>query len=272
MAKELEITVLANNTVEKRKVRAEHGLSLYFKYNGKEYLFDTGQGEVLISNAEKMNIDLKNIDTVFLSHGHDDHTGGLKDLLKINPGVRVFAHSQAFLPKYKKVENDLEFIGTELKKSEINNFEAAETAIAVAAGIYSTGEIPAAKESYLKARYLVKKEESKITDPFNDDISLYIETERGIVILLGCSHKGVKNIIDEIKAEIGDRKIAAIIGGMHLKHSSSKELESLIDYFKKIEFEILAPMHCTGREAAVKFKQVFGNKVKLVSVGDQFEF
>lgn len=272
MAKNLEITILAENTVEKRKLLAEHGLSFYFKYNGKEYLFDTGQGEVLFSNAKKMGIDLEKIDTVFLSHGHDDHTGGLKKLLEINPQVRVFAHSEIFLPKYKKVESELEFIGTELVESEIKNFEAAETAIAAAAGIYNTGEIPARRKTYLNPRYVVKREGKEITDPFNDDTSLYIETESGIVILLGCSHKGVKNIINEIKAEIGDRKIAAILGGMHLKRASRESIADLIDYFKEIDFELLAPVHCTGREAAVKFKEAFGERVKLASVGDRFEF
>ena len=272
MAKKLEITILAENTVEKRKLLAEHGLSFYFKYNGKEYLFDTGQGEVLLTNAEKIGIDLTEIDTVFLSHGHDDHTGGLKKLLQINPEVRVFAHSEIFLPKYKKTKKGLEFIGTELKKSEIKNFEAAETAVAAAAGIYNTGEIPARRETYINPRYIVEKEGREITDPFNDDTSLYIETESGIIILLGCSHKGVKNIINEIKAEIGDRKIAAILGGMHLKRASSEKLEDLIEYFKEIDFQLLAPMHCTGREAAVKFKEAFGDRVKLASVGDSFEF
>lgn len=272
MSKELEVTILANNTVEKREVLAEHGLSFYFKYQGREYLFDTGQGEVLFSNAEKMGIDLKNIDTVFLSHGHDDHTGGLKELLQLNPGVRVFAHSEVFLPKYKKVEGELEFIGSEVEKSEVKNFEAAETAVAAAAGIYSTGEIPAPKESYINPRYVLIKDGQQLTDPFNDDISLYLEAESGIVILLGCSHKGVKNIINEIRAEIGDKKIAAILGGMHLKRKSSKQLEELIDYFREIDFELLVPMHCTGREAAVKFKEAFNKRVKLASVGDKFKF
>src|SRR6056297_3994171 len=111
MSKELEVAILANNTVEKREVLAEHGLAFYFKYNDKEYLFDTGQGEVLFSNAKKMGIDLRNIDTVFLSHGHDDHTGGLKQLLQINPELTVFAHSDIFQPKYKKTDFNLEFIG-----------------------------------------------------------------------------------------------------------------------------------------------------------------
>ena len=272
MSKELEVAILANNTVEKREVLAEHGLAFYFKYNDKEYLFDTGQGEVLFSNAKKMGIDLRNIDTVFLSHGHDDHTGGLKQLLQINPELRVFAHSEIFLPKYKKVEGKLEFIGSEIDKSEVKNFEAAETATTAAAGIYSTGEITFPKESYINPRYVFEKDGQQLTDPFNDDTSLYLETESGIVILLGCSHKGVKNIINEIRAEVGDRKIAAILGGMHLKRKSSEEVDDLIEYFKEIEFDLLVPMHCTGREAAVKFKNAFKKQVKLASVGDYFKF
>ncbi|MFW6295516.1 MAG: MBL fold metallo-hydrolase [Halanaerobium sp.] len=272
MSKKLKITVLAENTVEKRELLAEHGLSFYFKVNGKEYLFDTGQGKVLSSNAKKLGIDLEKIDTVFLSHGHDDHTGGLKKLLSVNPEVRIFAHSEVFLPKYKKAAGELKFIGTELKKSEIKNFQAAETATAAAAGIYSTGEIPASRESYINSRYVVKKGAKEITDPFNDDISLYLESESGVVILLGCSHKGVKNIIEEIKAEIGDKKIAAVMGGMHLKRSGEAEIKELIDYFSELDFELLAPMHCTGREAAVKFKEAFADRVKLASVGDSFEF
>lgn len=271
MTKKLEITILVENTVEKRKLLAEHGLSIYFKYNDKEYLFDTGQGEVLFSNAEKLGIDLKNIDTVFLSHGHDDHTGGLKKLLEINPEIRVFAHSEIFLPKYKKTDGELEFIGTKVKKYKLKNFQAAENTIAAAAGIYNTGEISAPWESYINKRYAVKKDGKEIIDPFSDDTSLFIESKNGIVILLGCSHKGVKNIINDIKAEVGDKKIAAILGGMHLKRTSREEIESLIGYFAELDFELLAPMHCTGRKAGSMFKEAFGERIKLASVGDKFE-
>lgn len=271
-AKELEVKILVENTVQKRNLLAEHGLSIYFKYNGKEYLFDTGQSELLLSNAEKMGINLKNIDTVFLSHGHDDHTGGLKKLLQLNPEVRVFAHSDIFQPKYKKTASGLEFIGTEIEKAEISNFTAAETKIAAAAGIYNTGEIPAAKASYINERYLVKNEEGETTDPFDDDTSLYIETESGIVILLGCSHKGVKNIIDEIKGSVGNKKIAAVLGGMHLKRADREEINELIEYFRELELDLLAPMHCTGLETAVRFKDAFGDRVKIASVGEQFKF
>lgn len=272
MVKELEITILAENNVEKMSLLAEHGLALYFEYNGKNYLFDTGQGKVLFHNVEKLGLDLKTVDTVFLSHGHNDHIGGLRDLLDLNPEIRVFAHSAVFLPKYKKVEGKLEFIGTTIKKSDLKNFAAAETTSAAAAGIYNTGVIPAPKESYLNSRYVIKKDGREEVDPFADDTSLYLETKKGIVILLGCSHKGVENIIDEILAEVGDKKIAAIIGGMHLKRASTAKIKELIKYFSKIDFNLLVPIHCTGRTAAVKFKEAFGSRVRLGSVGDKFEF
>lgn len=272
MAKKLELTILSENNVESRKLLAEHGLSVYFKYNDRQYLFDTGQGEVLFSNALKLGIDLKEIDTVFLSHGHDDHTGGLEKLLEIKPEIRVFAHSDIFQLKYKKVDDSLEFIGTELEISALNNFTAAETTIAAAAGIYNTGEIPAPKASYINERYVVENEDGQVTDPFDDDTSLYIETESGIVILLGCSHKGVKNIIDEIRANVEGKKIAAVLGGMHLKRADRKEIEELIEYFRELELDLLAPMHCTGREASVMFKEALGDLVQLASVGDKFEF
>jgi 7,8-dihydropterin-6-yl-methyl-4-(beta-D-ribofuranosyl)aminobenzene 5'-phosphate synthase len=272
MIKKLEIKILAENNVEKRELLAEHGLSLYFKYNGKEYLFDTGQGKVLFYNAEKMGINLKDIDTVFLSHGHDDHTGGLKELLQYKPEIRVFAHSEIFREKYKKVGEELEFIGTEVQKSEIENFEDAENIVTAAFGIYNTGTIPAPREDYINPRYIIKKDDKEIVDPFADDISLYIESESGIVILLGCSHKGVENIINEILIEIGDKKIAAIIGGMHLKRVDNEKIKDLINYFSEIDFDLLVPIHCTGRMAAVKFKEAFGKRVQLGSVGDEFEF
>lgn len=272
MAKNLKIKILAENTVYSRKVLAEHGLSFYFEYNGKQYLFDTGQGKVLFSNAKKIGIDLKEIDTVFLSHGHDDHTGGLKEFLKIAPETRIFAHSEIFTSKYKKVNGQLEFIGLDLEKEDINNFTAAENNPIAAPGIYSTGEIAAPKESYIKNRYRIKTEAGEEVDPFDDDTSIYINTESGIVILLGCSHKGVKNILDDIRAEVGEQKIAAVLGGMHLRRASREEIKQLIDYFQNFDFDLLAPVHCTGRRAAVMFKEAFKGRVRLASVGDEFEF
>lgn len=272
MDKNLEITVLSENTVERRNLIAEHGLSFYFKYNNKEYLFDTGQGKVILKNAAFLNIDFKNIETVFLSHGHDDHTGGLKQLLKINPDLKVAAHKDIFNDKYKVLKNKVSSNGLEIKKKKIKNFINTEKMMEVRKGIYTTGEILVPNSDYINNRYQKKEKKEKVVDDFNDETSIFIETNKGIVILLGCSHKGVINIIEYIKSQIGNKKIVAILGGMHLKNANTKKVKNIINYFTKLEFDLLAPIHCTGRRAAMRMKDCFEDRVRLASVGDQFEF
>lgn len=272
MTKKLEILLLSENTVEKRGLIAEHGLSFWLKYGEREYLFDTGQGEVLCHNAERLDIDLAQISAVILSHGHDDHTGGLEKLLEINHAIEVFAHKDLFLPKYKRSEEELEFIGTDIKEDQINNFSDVDDKIILDEGVYLTGMVDADRETYINDKYIIKKDGQNMVDSFDDDISLYIETDRGIVILLGCSHKGVVNIIEDIREKTGGKRIRAILGGMHLKHSSSEEIEDIVNYLKEINFDLLVPIHCTGVKAAMMMKDSFGARVKLASVGDRFQF
>ena len=270
MSKRLKIKILSENTVYKRNLRAEHGLSFYFEYGDKKYLFDTGQGLVLKDNADQLDIDLKEIDTVILSHGHDDHTGGLKELLKINPSINVAAHPDLFIPKYKIENNKNQFIGTDVKIRDINFINAREKE-EVSRGINISKDVKVKDNSSFKKRYIIKDNKQEKVDKFNDEISLYIETEKGLVILLGCSHKGIVNIIKDIK-ERTNQRIAGILGGLHLKHSSGQEVIEIMNYFDSINFDLLVPVHCTGREVAMLFKDHFEEKVKLSSVGDTFIF
>jgi len=272
MDENLIITILSENTVERRGLKAEHGLSFYINYKGKEYLFDTGQGLVLLSNAEKLNIDLKNIDTVFLSHSHDDHTGGLKQILDLNPKINIAAHKNIFFKKYKKTKSGVEFIGIELEKSDIKNFIDISDKSKVINDIYSTGTVQTKNNDYIKEKYVIKKDNNKLIDNFHDDISIYFKTQKGLVILLGCSHKGVINILKHIRKKAPGERIRAILGGMHLKHSSIEDVKRIINYLDEINFELLVPIHCTGRKPAMMMKDQFGDRVKLASVGDEFKF
>ena len=273
IVKDIEVTLLAENTVEKRGFIAEHGLSFWIRYGENEYLFDTGQGHVLLNNLDKLNINLSEINSVILSHGHDDHCGGLKKLLEINPEVEVIAHEDAFLPKYKMSFGELVNIGANINKEEINNFINVENKkMIIEDGLYITGVIDVDKDSYINDKYIIKKDGKEMIDPFNDDISLYMESDEGIVILLGCSHKGVVNIIEDIREKTGYKKIKAILGGMHLKHSSEDEITEIVNYLNKLDFDLLAPIHCTGYKAAMMMKERFGDKVKLASTADSFSF
>lgn len=272
MNKNLEITILAENSVEKRGLLAEHGLSFYINYNGEEYLFDTGQGLVLTHNAKKLGINLKKISSVILSHGHDDHTGGLAKMLEINPELEVIAHKDAFAPKFKKSKNKLEFIGNNSSSEKIKRFTNAENKTKINGNMYVTGEVPVSKNEYINEKYIIKEKKNKLIDNFKDDITLYFETEKGVVVLLGCSHKGVINILEYVKKLTNGKRIRAILGGMHLKHSSDKEVKKIIDYFSELSFDLLVPIHCTGNKAAMMMKDRFKEKVKIASVGDNFKF
>jgi len=272
MTKNLEITILAENSVEKRGFLAEHGLSFYINYGKEKYLFDTGQGLVLSHNAKKLDINLEQISSVILSHGHDDHTGGLDKLLKINSEVEIIAHREAFSSKFKKADGKLEFIGNNTDRENIKKFTNAEKKTEINKGMYVTGEVPVAKNKYINEKYISGKRKNKVVDNFKDDISLYFDTPEGIIVLLGCSHKGVVNILEYVKELTNGKRIKAIIGGMHLKHSSDKKVTKIIDYFSRLNFDLLVPIHCTGTRAAMMMKDRFKSKVKIASVGESFIF
>jgi len=267
MDQEFKMEILSENTVYKKKLRAEHGLSLYFEYGDKKYLFDTGQGLVLKNNAEQLNINLKDIDTVILSHGHYDHTGGLKELLQINPEIDVVANQDIFIPKYKIEKDKKKFNGIDIKQKEINNFINAKGKDKVDKGIYISQNVSVPNETKFKDKYKINKE--LMIDKFSDEISISIKTKKGLIILLGCSHRGVVNIIKDVKKR-HDEKIIGIVGGLHLKKSSQQEVNKIINYLDSINFDLLVPIHCTGKRAALELKKHFENRVKLSSVGDVF--
>ena len=271
MKQKAKIILLAENKVEKRNLIAEHGLSFYISYKGKKYLFDTGQGLAIFHNANKINIGLEKLDAVILSHGHDDHSGGLRKLLKINNKLKVISHPKTFLKKYKIENGEKVFIGSDIKEDEIDNLVKIKERMEIDKGIFVTGEVKTKNDDYINDKYLVEENGQEKIDDFADDMSLYFETAKGIVILLGCSHKGVINIIKEIEEQT-NKKIRAILGGMHLKHSSDYEIDEIVNYLKKIDFDFLAPIHCTGNKAAMKMKKVFGDKVNLAYTGDSFSF
>ena len=271
MSSELELTLVVENNSEQRNLDSEHGLSFYLTYQRENYVFDTGQGQVLINNLKELDLAAKDLSGILLSHGHYDHAGGLKKLLDYKPMVPVYAHPNIFLDKYSKKSNGPVFRGFELSQDMISNFRAVTDLTEIKPGLWLTGEVPRKNNiEKLNPHYQVKVNDQFKIDPFKDDQSLIVETEKGLVVLLGCSHAGVINILKYIDNNF-TQEVYAIIGGMHLINAEQERIEWTINSLKEIGFELLISLHCTGKEAVQKMKDTFGHRVEIKSVGDKIK-
>ncbi len=272
----MKITVLMENSVGvfiPQGLVGEHGLSLWIEYNGHKLLFDTGQTGKVVENALRLGIDLREAEAIVLSHGHYDHTGGLKAVLEyINKSVPVYAHPDVFSVHCVSSPID-RYIGIPFCKEELEGlgaeFKWVKEPLELVSGLWLSGEIPR-RTSFEKVdeTMYVKKEGKKLPDPILDDMSLFIKDSKGLVVVLGCAHSGVINIIEHGKEVTGEEKIYAIIGGTHLGPACSKQLEETLIRFAQMEISLICANHCTGLKIASKFREIFGSKFRFATTGE----
>jgi len=266
----MKITVLVDNYITKRNFIAEHGFSLLIETNGGKILFDTGQGYALKNNLDVLKIDPHGIDFIVLSHGHDDHTGGLKFFIEEKVFPRIIAHPDVVLPKYKVESGKKENIGLKYSLG-IFHPEFFKGPRALDEKIVFSGEVPKVNQWELEeTKYFREVNEQLEKDPFTDDVSLFVPTNKGLVVLTGCAHSGIINIIQYGLEITHSDHLRGIIGGMHLKNASQKRIEKTVSILKELNPEFITVSHCTGLEAGVVFKSVLKDKVIFTSVGMSF--
>ena len=274
------ITILCENLVGKLIGSGEHGFSAFIETHQGNYLFDTGGGHSIVPNSLTLNKDLKSIRKIFLSHGHYDHTGGLPEVLKLKGNVDVHAHHHIFLDRIHVIkENEKEtkrFIGIPYKKKYLEflgaNFILNTNFVEVEKGIFLTGEVPRKTSFEKKDPRLFSDIDGKMTqDIFLDDQSLILDTEKGLVVILGCAHSGMINILNHVIAKMGKEKFYAILGGTHLDFLTPEQLEESIKSLKKMEIEKIGVSHCTGMRAAFRLHQEFGDRFSYGGVGSILE-
>jgi 7,8-dihydropterin-6-yl-methyl-4-(beta-D-ribofuranosyl)aminobenzene 5'-phosphate synthase len=273
MGNRVEIKIVVENSVYKENLLAEHGLAFWIRMGNQEYLFDTGQGLVLDNNLKELELNINNLNGVLLSHGHYDHANGLKCLLKERPDLKLYGHSDIFIPKYSQRSSGFLYRGMNITRDDVENFIPVNKAREIEDGLWMTGEIKVDnKEEILRADYKIKMGDEFKIDQFNDDQALFIEIEEGIVVLLGCSHSGVVNTLKYIKKLTAGQRIVAIIGGMHLIDAKMERIDSIIDYLQELDFDLLVPLHCTGFKASAIMNSVFKEKLVAGGVGKKFSF
>ena len=243
-----EIYVLIENK-SKYSFAKEHGLSLAIIHNDKKILFDVGASDNFLINASKMNIDLSEFEYVVLSHSHWDHTSGLKYL----SDRRIIAHPDVFNNMYSKRTD--EYIGTPINidKAE-KKFKLVLTSkpYKICEDIFFLGEIPRINnfESQDAFYYNEKHEDDYVLS----DSALAIKRADGIIIVTGCSHSGIVNIINYAKKVCDMEDIRAVIGGFHLRKLDNV-VEETVKSLKKEDNSIYYPMHCTKDEVIVYMKE-----------------
>jgi len=277
---EIRITILCENLVGKLVGSGEHGFSAFIETDQGNYLFDTGSGHSVVSNSLVLSKDLKSIEKIFLSHGHYDHTGGLPEVLKLKGNVDVHAHPHVFLDRIAVLkENGKEtrrFVGIPYKKAYLEslgaNFVFNNNFIEVEKGMFLTGEVPR-KTSFEKPdpRLFSEIDGKTIQDIFLDDQSLVLDKEKGLVLILGCAHSGMINIIHHFISKTGKDKFYAILGGTHLDFLTPEQLEESIKSLKEMEIEKISVSHCTGMRAAFRLHQEFGDRFFYGCVGSVLE-
>lgn len=274
-----KVTTLCENNIGhgSQNLIGEHGLSFYVEADDRRILFDTGQNLGLSNNAEILGIDLSRIDTVVLSHGHYDHSSGLKSLLDCNTNFTLHAHPDVFSSKVRGAGDGHKYIGIPVDRHAFEQkgikIQLDKDPVSLAAGITTTGEIPFTNDfEAVGSEFYLKNGDDFTADTLADDRALILDTKKGLLVLLGCSHRGVINTLNHVTQIAGRNTIHAILGGLHLGKASDEKLEKIVDHLHTFGLDKIGVGHCTGPKAFVALANEFKERVFLNTVGNVMEF
>lgn len=261
---QLRITTLSENTAGRVGVLAEWGLSILVETDKLKILMDTGLSISVAHNAEVLGVDLSAIDRIVLSHGHLDHTGGLQDVLTKTGEVEVIAHPDIFAPKYMRVGQVDTYAGIPFSREELEalgaSFNLSREPVWISDEIVTTGEIPMITEyEEIDPDLYVKVDGELVPDPLLDDRALIIKTDQGLVVILGCSHRGIINTVYHARDITGVELVHTVIGGTHLISASEERVILTAAALREFGLERLGVSHCTGLPAAAMLAQEFGD-------------
>jgi len=262
---QFSLTVLVDNTtLTDRYFGGEPGLSFLIETEGKKILFDTGYSDLFLQNAAKRGISLLDLDMVVLSHGHLDHSGGLFPLIRqmtrsIIEGIPVkkpllVAHPWCFYPRPKSPVPDT---GTVISEQELSRFFDVYTTTVpwyLTPNLVFLGEIERNFE-YEKTdpgvRKIIMPDGSVKEDHILDDSALAFRTSEGLVIVTGCSHAGICNIVEQAQSVCSEHRVIDIIGGLHLLKPSPTRLKKTGEYLRNLQLKSLHACHCTSLSSKI---------------------
>ena len=267
--KHFKLTTLVDNAVYGHVIQAEHGLSIYIESDNHNILFDTGQSDLFIRNAETLGIDLRKVDALVLSHGHYDHTGGLRHFLALNRKAKVYCKREAMNRKFKvHAENGIR----QAEELDLSRFCWTDTTTEIFPHIVICPRLPIVngKDTHFNNFFTqpialpgenFQPAGEYIPDTFEDEQVLVLLTENTYSVISACSHRGITNILQAVAAEFPQRSLKLLIGGFHIHNAGEVKYQLIADYLKSHTPEMFGVGHCTGIDQFARFSKDFGDKV-----------
>ncbi len=253
----MTITTLSDNhALEGSSCTAEHGFSMYIESGDRKILFDTGCGTLFLENARQLGVDLSAIDTLIISHGHYDHGGGVRSLLDTfsYTSLTMYTGEGFFNRKFVREEEGERYTGVDydaafLVEKGIDYQTVGRDPVMIGEGIYLISRFTGKEENDdLNPRFLIEDKKGVHIDLFNDEVSLVFETPDGLILITGCSHPGILNMVEKVRDTFG-KPVKTLLGGIHLYDANEVKMKRVADALLSSGIKTLGVSHCTGDAA-----------------------
>ncbi len=274
---QMEITVLIDNEKTESVFRSEHGLSMLIEFKDKSFLFDTGKSDAFIQNAKNLNKDLSKIDYVILSHGHYDHTGGLKAFLELNTHAQIVMKKEAaFDDKHSMstgVDRDISFPIKDKLELFKDRIVWVDDKLELIPEFHVLGKINRPADYTFTDSFLyVHRNGELIPDSFDDELFVVIQNRGKITVFTGCAHNGIENMLRTAVDYSGINEIEFVIGGTHLNRASEEQVDHTIKALQQFTIHKAAFNHCSGIKAVPKMKEKLNFPVEYGYGGTSYLF
>lgn len=270
----MKVTVLIENTAPETLIE-EWGLSLYIEHEGMHFLLDTGASGHFAENAERLGIDLKQVEAGVLSHAHNDHSDGMDVFFEINDSAPFYIRRGAGENCYTQYGQDMVYEG--IPKGWLDRFASrivyAEGNVEIRPGVWLLPHTaPDLEETGRRAHMFVERDGEMVPDDLSHEQSLVFDTENGLVIFNSCSHAGADVIVREAAEALPGRPIRAMIGGFHLFDTPEGEVRALAERLAATGVRHVITGHCTGDASYETIRSVPGPVVSYLGTGSVFSF
>lgn len=273
----MKIITLVENTKEDKKLKAQHGLSFYIEHGDRKILFDVGPSRAYIDNAQKLGIDLSDVDTIIISHGHSDHSKGLKYISLVNTKAKIYLSEKSLESHWLNLIVFNIDVGINLKW--LQNLKERILFVKEKQELFPNAFILPIIPTYKNLAENLRKGDKKEIDDFNHEIMFVIEKEDGLIVFTGCSHNGIVAMSELALKEFIDKKIIALIGGFHFiklpiinnLNKSKEEIHSIAQKLKEMPIERIYSCHCTGRKGNIYLEEILGEKLEVLFAGTILE-